>query len=59
MEKNISCPKCKGAMTFQGIKSVGAGIARVYNVEVYLCPQCGCIGRYDETEKRIIVIAHF
>ena len=34
----------------------GAGAARVYNVEVYLCPKCGCKGRYDEKALKIIEI---
>jgi len=56
MEKDISCPRCKGAMTFQGVQSVGAGVARIFNVEVYLCPKCGCIGRYDEKDQKIVEI---
>jgi RNase P subunit RPR2 len=56
MAKDITCPKCKAVMTLQGVKSVGAGAARVYNVEVYLCSQCGCIGRYDEKAERIVEI---
>jgi hypothetical protein len=35
-------------MTFQGVQSIGAGAARIYNVEVYLCPKCGCNGRYEK-----------
>ena len=56
MEKDVSCPRCKGAMTFQGVQSVGAGVARIFNVEVYLCPKCGCIGRYDEKDQKIVEI---
>jgi hypothetical protein len=56
MEKDISCPKCTGVMTFQGVESIGAGAARLSNVEVYLCPKCGCKGRYDETVKKIVEI---
>jgi predicted RNA-binding Zn-ribbon protein involved in translation (DUF1610 family) len=54
MEKDITCPKCKAVMNFQGVKSIGAGIARLYNVEVYLCPKCGSLGRYDEIAKKIV-----
>lgn len=50
------CPRCGGSMTFQGVQSIGAGAARVYNVEVYLCPKCGCKGRYDEKALKIIEI---
>ena len=32
-----SCPRCGGPMTFQGVQSIGAGAARIYNVKVYLC----------------------
>jgi len=56
MDKDITCPKCKAVMTLQGVKSVGAGAARVYNVEVYLCSQCGCVGRYDEKAERVVEI---
>jgi hypothetical protein len=41
-------------MTFQGVQSIGAGAARIYNVKVYLCPKCGCNGRYDEKALKII-----
>ena len=58
MEKDISCPKCKAAMTFQGVKSVGAGNSRPYNVEVYLCSKCGCNGRYDESSQKIVEITY-
>ena len=50
------CPRCGGSMTFQGVQSIGAGAARIYNVEVYLCPKCGCNGRYDEKALKIIEI---
>ena len=50
------CPRCGGSMTFQRVQSIGAGAARVYNVEVYLCPKCGCKGRYDEKALKIIEI---
>ena len=50
------CPRCGGSMTFEGVQSIGAGAARVYNVEVYLCPKCGCKGRYDEKPMKIIEI---
>jgi hypothetical protein len=50
------CPRCDGSMTFEGVQSIGAGAARVYNVEVYLCPKCGCKGRYDEKTMKIIEI---
>jgi Zn-finger nucleic acid-binding protein len=59
MEKDITCPKCKAVMTSQGVKSVGAGASRLYNVEIYLCPQCGCIGRWDQTVRRIVEIPNF
>ena len=51
-----SCPRCGGPMTFQGVQSIGAGAARIYNVKVYLCPKCGCNGRYDEQALKIIEI---
>ena len=50
------CPRCGGSMTFQGVQSIGAGAARIYNVKVYLCPKCGCNGRYDEKALKIIEI---
>ena len=56
MEKDISCPRCKGIMTFQGVESVGAGAARFSKVEVYLCSKCGCNGRFDEKAMKIIEI---
>jgi len=56
MEKDVRCPRCVGAMTFQGVQSVGAGVARISNVEVYLCPKCGCVGRYDEKVLKVIEI---
>jgi hypothetical protein len=43
-------------MTFQGVGSIGAGAARMSNVEVYLCPKCGCNGRYDEKAQKIVEI---
>jgi hypothetical protein len=43
-------------MTFQGVQSIGAGVARIRNVEVYLCPKCGCNGRYDEKALKITEI---
>ena len=51
-----TCPRCGGLMTSQGIQSIGAGAARLYNVEVYLCPKCGCIGRNDERAQTIVEI---
>ena len=51
-----NCPRCGGPMTFQGVQSIGAGVARIRNVEVYLCPRCGCNGRYDEKALKIIEI---
>jgi hypothetical protein len=54
MEKDISCPRCAGSMTFQGVESIGAGVARISNVAVYLCPKCGCKGRYDEKFLKIV-----
>jgi hypothetical protein len=56
MEKDTSCPRCAGIMTFQGIGSIGAGAARLSKVEVYLCPKCGCNGRYDEKLQKIVEI---
>jgi len=56
MEKDIRCPRCAAEMTFQGVQSVGVGVARLRNVEVYLCSKCGCIGRFDERAQRIIEI---
>jgi hypothetical protein len=56
IQKNTACPKCTGAMLFQGVKSVGAGAARLFNVEVYICPKCGCNGRYDEKLLKIVEI---
>jgi DNA-directed RNA polymerase subunit RPC12/RpoP len=56
MDKNISCPKCSGLMTFQGVQSVGAGAARIFNVDVYLCSKCGCKGRYDDKTQKVIEI---
>jgi len=56
LEKDIRCPRCPGVMTFQGVQSIGAGSARIYNVEVYLCPKCGCNGRYDERALKIVEI---
>jgi hypothetical protein len=53
-----SCPRCAGVMTFQGVQSIGAGAARIYNVEVYLCSKCGCNGRYDEKALKIIEISY-
>jgi predicted nucleic-acid-binding Zn-ribbon protein len=55
-EKNVTCPRCAALMTFQGIQSTGVGVARIYNVEVYLCPKCGCTGRYDERALKIMEI---
>jgi hypothetical protein len=43
-------------MTFQGVQSIGAGAARIYNADVYLCPKCGCNGRYDEKALKVVVI---
>ena len=43
-------------MNFQGVESIGAGIARLSNVEVYLCPKCGCKGRYDQKSLKIVEI---
>jgi hypothetical protein len=43
-------------MTFQKVQSIGAGVARIRNVEVYLCPKCGCNGRYDEKALKITEI---
>ena len=54
--KDISCPKCSSLMTFQGKESVGAGAARIFNVDVYLCSKCGCKGRYDEKAQKVIEI---
>jgi hypothetical protein len=54
--KDTKCPKCASAMTFQGVKSVGVGASRIYNVDVYLCPRCGCKGRYDEKAQKIVEI---
>jgi hypothetical protein len=56
MDKDITCPRCTGAMTFQGIESIGAGAARISKVEVYLCPKCGCKGMYDQKALKIIEI---
>ena len=56
IEKDVKCPKCISLMTFQGVKSIGAGASRIFNVDVYLCPRCGCKGRYDEKTKKIIEI---
>ena len=56
MEKDLSCPRCAGTMAFQGVESIGAGAARIFKVEVYLCPKCGCNGRYDEKALKIIEI---
>ena len=56
MEKDIRCPRCAAEMTFQGVQSVGVGVARLRNVEIYLCSKCGCIGRFDERAQRIIEI---
>jgi hypothetical protein len=56
MEKDIRCPRCTGIMTFQGVGSIGVGAARISQVEVYLCPKCGCKGRYDEKALKIIEI---
>jgi hypothetical protein len=56
MEEDIRCPKCQAVMNLEGVKSIGAGIARLYNVEVYLCPKCGCVGRYDETAQKVVEI---
>jgi hypothetical protein len=56
MEKDINCPRCAGIMTFQGVESIGAGVTRLSKVEVYLCPKCGCNGRYDEKDLKIIEI---
>jgi hypothetical protein len=56
MEKDISCPKCMGVMNFQGVQSIGAGSARLSKVEVYLCPKCGCNGRYDEKAQKVVEI---
>jgi hypothetical protein len=55
-EKEVRCPRCAGTMTFQGVKSVGAGVARLYNVAVYLCPKCGFNGCYDEKTMKVIEI---
>jgi hypothetical protein len=44
-------------MIFQGIKSVGAGPARLFKVEVYICPKCGCNGRYDEKIQKVVEIS--
>jgi hypothetical protein len=55
-EKDIKCPKCTSPMTFQGVKSVGVGASRIFNVDVYLCSRCGCKGRYDEKAQKIIEI---
>ena len=55
-DKNTTCPKCKGPMTYQGIESVGSGASRVSNVPVYLCPQCGCNGWYNEGVLKIVEI---
>jgi DNA-directed RNA polymerase subunit RPC12/RpoP len=56
IEKDVKCPNCAGPMTFQGVKSVGAGAARISNVHVYLCSKCGCKGRYDEKAQKVIEI---
>jgi hypothetical protein len=56
MEKDISCPKCAAIMTFQGVESIGAGAARISMVESYLCPKCGCNGRYDENLLKVVEI---
>jgi uncharacterized C2H2 Zn-finger protein len=53
-EKEVRCPRCAAVMTFQGVQSVGAGVARMYNVEVYLCPKCGCVGRFDKESMKVI-----
>ena len=55
-EKDIRCPKCAALMTFQGIKSVGVGANRLFNVGLYLCSKCGCKGRYDEMVQKIVEI---
>ena len=56
LEKDIKCPQCTNLMTFQGVESVGAGAARIRNVDVYLCSKCGCKGRYDEKSQTVIKI---
>ena len=56
VEKDIKCPQCTNPMTFQGVESVGAGAARIRNVDVYLCSKCGCKGRYDEKSQTVIKI---
>jgi predicted nucleic-acid-binding Zn-ribbon protein len=54
MEKDTSCPKCAAAMFSQGLGSTGVGAARISNVEVYLCPKCGCKGWYNEKVSKIV-----
>lgn len=52
LNTHITCPKYKGAMTFQGVQSIGAGAARIPNIEVYICPKCA----YDEQLLKIVEI---
>ena len=55
-DKNVPCPRCSRAMTYQGIESVGPGASRIRNVPVYLCPICGCKGWYDEKLQKVTEI---
>jgi hypothetical protein len=55
-EKNVPCPRCSRAMTYQGNESVGPGASRIRNVPVYLCPMCGCKGWYDEKLQKVTEI---
>jgi hypothetical protein len=50
------CPRCGGSMTFQGVQSIGGRSRSRVHRRVYLCPKCGCKGRYDEKALKIIEI---